>query len=201
MMISRSRVADTVLLGRTHHAPRDVFLTAEREEYGVGPPNARRGIALIELMITMTAGTVLLGIACSLLYGVLEIDRGAREQVQTTAVVGRLAEQFRHDVHEAVRVEADGTKRQVLELRLAGGAVVTYRLEPGRIVRGEQAQGAARREECFMLPQESAAVVELRKPSAVSLASLQIRSPRIAGVNVSIDAAVGKEVQAEGKRR
>ena len=161
----------------------------------------RRGVMLIEVVIVATCSTVLLGIACALLYSVLKIDHGAREQVRTTAVVGRLAEQFRRDVHHAVRAVPDEAKSQTIELRLAGGAAVAYRIEPGQIVRREEGRGAAVREECFALPQESTAAFELRNQAAASIASLQIHSTGIAGINVGVDAVVGKDGQAEGKGR
>ena len=61
----------------------------------------RRGYTLIEMIVVMTAGTVLMGIAVTLLCALLRAEGTGRALVERSASLGRLADQFRRDVHAA----------------------------------------------------------------------------------------------------
>ena len=68
------------------------------------------------------------------------MDTEVRQRTHTVAMVGRLAEQFRSDVHQA---RANRCWRPIIgraEFRLPGGTTIKWRIdEPAKLIRTEQA--------------------------------------------------------------
>ena len=61
----------------------------------------RRGFTLIEMVAVITGVSMILAASVVLMHFVLEMDTEVRQRTHTVAMVGRLAEQFRRDVHQA----------------------------------------------------------------------------------------------------
>jgi prepilin-type N-terminal cleavage/methylation domain-containing protein len=135
--------------------------------------NQRRGFNLIEMTAVMSVGAVMMGVAVTLLYGLLRTEGSGREHVHRQSVLGRLADQFRRDVHAAqtVAAAADGEGRQ---FELAPGRTVTYRAQPGALTRSEQVDGKIERRESFALPPGSTATIQIPANTKAAIASLRI---------------------------
>ncbi len=145
--------------------------------------NRRRGVSLIEMIAAMGIGAVMMGVAVSLLYTLLRTEGSGREHLRHSSVLGRLADQFRRDVHEAKSVGdlsdgeetvggvSDGEGRQ---FELAPGRTVTYRLEPGTLVRSEQVDGEVQRRESFALPPGTTASIRIQAGTDPTIVSLMI---------------------------
>jgi hypothetical protein len=112
----------------------------------------RRGYALMELLIVITALMIMLGLGVGLIHALLKLDRAGRAHLTEVTTRGRLARRFREDVRAASRVEAtrDQSGRAVtLHLEHPDGPPVAYRAEPRRVVReqpGEDKESQTRRE-------------------------------------------------------
>jgi prepilin-type N-terminal cleavage/methylation domain-containing protein len=131
----------------------------------------RRAFTLIEMIIVLTVGSVLTGIAVSLLVVLLRAERSGSEHVENSTVIGCLADQFRRDVHAATKppeINGHGIVRFA-----SGGPVVQYTID-GRDVRREKImadKSVGRREE-YRLPKDWTAAVETdatTKPAIVRL--------------------------------
>ena len=184
----------------------------------------RRGFTLLEVMTAVSMSTVLLGIAVGLLAAVLQIDHGAQEQTRWAMTAGRLADQFRRDVHQAVAAAAEDGQQPSIELRIGPDRAVVYQVEPGRVVRFEKTGPAGGPEEWFVLPEKSTASFAYSRKGTVPfslrenrdsphvkigahenrdspprMVSLRIESPTPAGPTVRIDAEVSRDHRFEPK--
>ena len=93
----------------------------------------RRGFTLIEMVVVMTAVAAILAATVVLMHFVLQMDTEVRQRTHTVATVGRLAEQFRRDVHQARGEPVIAADHRAAELRLPGGRIVKWRIdEPQR---------------------------------------------------------------------
>ena len=70
----------------------------------------------------------------------LQMNNEVRQRTHTVAMLGRLAEQFRRDVHQAHGEPLVAADHRAVELRLPGGKIVKWRIdEQDGVVRTEQA--------------------------------------------------------------
>ncbi len=162
---------------------------------GNGP--RRRGFTLVEMLAALTVGSVLLGIAVSILALLMRIERIGRDQVHQDAVTARLAQQFRDDVHAAARLApAEAGKQGVWRLVLTPDHTVTYRALPELVERDETVAGKPVRHESYTLPAgwsaRLIAPAEGRPPLA-SLSAASLETPGPKDRDVRIDAVVGKD--------
>lgn len=89
----------------------------------------RRGVSLIELLMTMSACTVVLTLTGVLLQRAMRVQIESRAAASAERNALRLAAQFRGDVHEAKSVAANasaGGGEAFLRLELDGGRNVEY---------------------------------------------------------------------------
>jgi prepilin-type N-terminal cleavage/methylation domain-containing protein len=120
----------------------------------------RRGFTLVEVLVVITVSSVIMGIAVTLLYGLLLTQRTARDHLHRCHELDRLAEQFRRDVHLATTHNgADLTAGW--QCHLPADRTVTYRAEPGGLVRVEHQGQVVRQRESFALPPNSVASIEV----------------------------------------
>ena len=106
----------------------------------------RRGFTLIELVVVMGAMAAVLAAAAMLVHFVLQLDAEVRQRTHVVVSLGRLAEQFRRDVHQARGEPVVASNHREAELHLPGGRIVKWRIdEQGRPIRTEQASGVADR--------------------------------------------------------
>lgn len=169
--------------------------------------NRRRGYFLVEAVVMMLVGSVILGLTVGLLHTVFRTQSAARDHVRRCAVLSRLSDRFRRDVHAATHQGtgepvsepaggvADGKRWQFV---LAADRTVTYSLEPGRLLRVERVGQEVKQRELFSLPPDTTATIETQgetKPAMVSL--LIAPTPEATGQpakrTMRIDAVLGKD--------
>ncbi len=140
---------------------------------GNGP--LRRGFSLIEMLAALTVGSVLMGIAVSILAMLMRIERGGREQLHQDMVTARLARQFRDDVHAATRLApAEAGGKGSWQLVLAPDHTVTYRALPEVVERDEAEAGKPARHESYTLPAGWSARLIAPAGAGPPLASLDV---------------------------
>ena len=177
--------------------------------------NRRKGFSLVEVLVAVTVGSVLLAVAVGLLYALIEMDRTSREHLRLRIAAARLGDQFRRDVHAAVRLTgpqegAAGNGAEATaawELDLPPDRAVEYRLEEASLLRTERAGGEVVRREWFRLPPHAVASIERSGEQGHPIVSLRItpdlKSPEApAWRPVRIDAALATDhrfVNVEGR--
>ena len=98
--------------------------------------NHRRAVSLIELLLAMSACTVILTMSATLIHRALHAQSKthAIDDVERAAL--RLSAHFRRDVHEASTVETDSLPAGiVLRLQLPASQTVEYRRAQGTLLR------------------------------------------------------------------
>ncbi|HEV3136754.1 MAG TPA: hypothetical protein VGZ26_02600 [Pirellulales bacterium] len=111
------------------------------------------GMMLIEVMLCMTIGMVLLGVMTTVFVRVVVMNPAAHEHLETTITLGRLAEQFRGDVHAALLATssaADGPAMR-LSLQWPGNVRIEYELVEGGIRRAMIEGDQVRQREQFVM--------------------------------------------------
>jgi type II secretory pathway component PulJ len=115
----------------------------------------RGGYALIEVVLAIGTVAIVAGLCAGMLHVLLRLDRTSRSYLVETATIGRLARQFRQDVHAARDARShgagDGPAAQ-LELVLPEDRTITYEMHAGSLQRREQHGNAAGRHEAYRLP-------------------------------------------------
>jgi len=157
----------------------------------------RRGISLIEMIAVIGVGAVMMGLAVTLLYGLLRAEGSGREHVRQSSVLGRLADQFRRDVHAANTV-AGVSDDQRWQFELAPGRTVTYRFQPGTLTRTEQVDAAPERRESYALRSGTTATIRIPANTQPAIVSLRIEpaaeaSGQPAGRTIQIDAVLARD--------
>ena len=162
---------------------------------------SRRGFSLVELLAVVTVTTAILSATVVLMHFVLQMDSEARQRTRTVATVGRLAEQFRNDVHHARGEPVLAADHRTAELRLPDGTVVKWRIdEPGTVVRTQQSLATssvgilpANREDSFTLPKGTKSSLELQSQGVARILTLQIDSPGTGGPSLVISALLSRD--------
>ena len=140
----------------------------------------------------MFAISVIVSAAGVLLHFVLEMDTEARQQTHLVATIGRLAEQFRRDVHQTRGEPVVAADHRTVDLRLPGGTTVQWRIdEQEGIVRSEHVAGGDR-EDSFALPKGTTAKLELQPQGAATIVSICIDSPGTGGPAMVIEALASR---------
>ena len=153
----------------------------------------RRGHSLVELIAVITGVSVVLGGAITLMTFVLRMNGDARDRTHTIASIGRLAQQFRRDVHEArkeLKVEADGAT----DFDLIDGDAIRWGIDEHVVYRWETGPKTSR-QTTYRLPQGSTAVLETQKQGKGQLVRLLIDSPGVGGPSLAIEALACQEKQ------
>ena len=157
----------------------------------------RRGFSLLEMLVAVTVGSVLMGIGVAILTLLLRLDRTGREHAHRAVVLGRLAEQFRDDVHAALRPMPAGTDhRAPWRLDLGPDRTVSYRITPESVERDETAPGKPVRHESYPLPEGCAARVSLSADRTAQVASLIVApagTPSPTSHQLRVDAVLGRD--------
>jgi prepilin-type N-terminal cleavage/methylation domain-containing protein len=169
-----------------------------------GPP--RRGVSLVEMIVVITVGSALVGIAVTMLAALMRAENRGQGRAAETASLIRLADQFRRDAHAATSLPApDGQKAGTWKLDLAGGRSVEYAAEPGAIVRRERTVAKAVCEESFALPENYAATIASSNNAGQTTVTLVVApAPGTAGAawQWRVEAVLGRDhrFEAEAKR-
>ena len=90
---------------------------------------SRRGFTLVEMVVVMATVSTILAATAVLMHFVLQMDSEVRQRTHTVATVGRLAEQFRRDVHQARGEPVVAADHRAAEFHLPGGTIVKWRID------------------------------------------------------------------------
>ncbi len=159
----------------------------------------RRGYSLIELIVVMTVGATLVGIAVTLLGTLLQADRAVRSHHEQNAMLDRLAERFRRDAHAAEgppAVEKNAEGEPAWRFVLPDGHDVWYVLSSAEVVREERNGKAIVRQESYLLPEDCVVAVAVADSAVPSIVSLLIAPADVSlrpGHEIRIDAALGRD--------
>jgi type II secretory pathway component PulJ len=117
--------------------------------------SSRRGFTIVEVLLVVGAVSLVLGLCAGLLHVLLRLDRTGRAHLVETTTVGRLARQFRQDVHAATRAKpvagADGPLSN-LELAFPEDRIVAYEAREHALVRTQNHGAEVERRETYTLP-------------------------------------------------
>jgi type II secretory pathway pseudopilin PulG len=135
----------------------------------------RRGFFLIEMLIVMTIGIALSGIAILMLYALMINHNTGREHLEYSRTVNRLAEQFRSDVHAMQKTSASGTDTEIdLMSEAANDAKVRYQCSDGQIDRSELQGEKTVRQESYVLGTDMEASIKTQEQGGATIVSIAI---------------------------
>jgi hypothetical protein len=140
-----------------------------------------RGISLVELLVAMSACTVILTLTAGLMHRVMHAQSRTRWFVSQERTALRLAYVFRGDVHQARAVVTDVAvlaERELVRLNVAD-QTITYVAQPGIIVRVVAASEKTVGREEFRIGHESQA--KIRRESGVVILSVEATPDEAAG--------------------
>lgn len=132
----------------------------------------RRGVSLVELILTLSACTVILTMSAGLIHRALHAQSKARLFFDTERSTHRLGESFRRDIHAAqsAAVAGDGDDgAALLRLELPGEQAIEYWQETGRVERLWLVEGEVRAREAFTFSAETRFQVERESPRLIAL--------------------------------
>ncbi len=133
----------------------------------------RRGISLVELMLTLSACCVIVTMSAALIHRAMHAQSKSRRFFDGERNAQRLGESFRRDVHAATSAatgaEAGGGDVFV-RLEMSGGQTVEYRQAAGRVERTWHVDGSIRAREAFVFPAETRLMADKELPRLVILA-------------------------------
>ncbi len=141
---------------------------------GTRPYSARRGYALIELLVVITSVTVILGLCAVTIQALMRVNSEAQVRLSASATFARLASQFRADVHASDGMQLTpgspaGSKpvdaKVPAGLRLTRGPniVIQYEARNGRVARDESIAGKRSRHESYLVGKGNVVVFERRE--------------------------------------
>ena len=115
----------------------------------------RCGFTLVEMLVVITVSAVMAAVCTGILCMLLQAEHRGRDDLHHGMTAGRLAEQFRDDVHAAAGLPPNQPDRSGWQFQLPPDRTVDYRVARGTVVRTERVGGALRRQESYQLPEES----------------------------------------------
>jgi hypothetical protein len=149
----------------------------------------RRAVSMVELLLVLSASTVLLTLTGMLLQRSMRIHMQSRARVNTERTVLRLSTQFRQDVHQArtaVTRDASG-KDELLRLELANGRAAIYSRSEGNVLRLESGGGKPVWREAFVLPASSTLTIdEKNEPPRLILTVSNVVSSNATGDSMQL---------------
>lgn len=128
----------------------------------------RRGISLVELMLTLSACCVILTLSAGLIHRALHAQSKARLFFDGERSASRLGQAFRRDVHDA-NSAATGEGESLLRLEMPGGQTVEYRLSSGRVERTLRDGESVRARESYVFPADAQILVANDPPRVFTL--------------------------------
>ncbi len=141
------------------------------------------GYMLIELVAVIAASSALLAIATGVIYTLFEAEEASREQLNHAVTAGRLADQFRRDVHAATGLTDGGQTAQgqgptVWGFAMSEERAIEYHADGESIERLERVKGKTQRREVFDLGPHWQASIGRREEGETILISLRMEADR-----------------------
>jgi prepilin-type N-terminal cleavage/methylation domain-containing protein len=159
----------------------------------------RRGYSLIEMIVVLTVGATMLGIAVTMLGALMQAERNGRAHIGQNATLNRLADQFRRDVRGAkgkLAVEKNDAGETAWRLDLAAGRSVWYVADPDEIVREERTGHTILQQKSYSLPENYVATIAASDSAGLSIISLTIAPTEASsrpGHEIRIEAVLGRD--------
>ncbi len=143
----------------------------------------RNGYALIELMAVLAVGSALLAIATGVIYTLFEAEEASRQHLSHSVTAGRLADQFRRDVHAATGLIEGGQTTQGQEptvwvFAMSEERAIEYHADGESIERLERVKGKTQRREVFDLGPHWGASIGRRAEGETVVISLRMETNR-----------------------
>jgi prepilin-type N-terminal cleavage/methylation domain-containing protein len=140
--------------------------------------NRRRGISLIEMLVVISIGATLAGIAVFMLHALMKSHYNGRDHMQYSRTMNRLAEQFRADAHAMQKTSSENTDTTFTLLPgTTDGVKIRYQCLQGRIDREEVQGDKIVRQESFILPPDVEASIKITPQQDTTIAQVLI-SPK-----------------------
>lgn len=139
----------------------------------------RRAISLVELLLVMSASTVVLSLSGVLLHRAMIVQMQSRSRTNVERTSLRLANQFRSDLHVARDANPDNSRNNsgVFLHLTAGDRVIDYSRECGNVLRVESGGNLPPRREAFEFPAAAQLAIEqLNTPARLAL-TIELRAP------------------------
>ena len=126
----------------------------------------RRAFTLVEMVTSISVGSVLLVLAMGTVHRTMRIESTLRENALTERTAARLSRQFRHDMHlaESVSLDRQQADEPVLQIELPGQSPVSYRVEHTSVHREQAHSDTQVHREHFSFPENF--VVNFRELTA-----------------------------------
>ena len=148
--------------------------------------NNRRGVSLAELLLAMSACTVILTTSVGVIHRMMLTQSKSRSFFEVERSAWRLSSQFRRDVHAAHRVVSPGddAPTATLELRLLSGETIVYGHELESVVRTRmQGEQVVQRERFTFVPEIN---VHLSHDEASGAATLSVLADPLSAASSSV---------------
>ena len=131
----------------------------------------RRGVSLVELVMMLSATTVILSLGSVLIHRTLRTGSQSRAQLAVERTSLRLADQFRRDAHQALEL-SELPESAFVRFKSRGDEQILYRRESSGVVRLAIAGEKTTSRESFDLPGEF--VPQVKHDDARRLVTLEI---------------------------
>jgi len=154
--------------------------------------NNRSAFTLIELTITMAAGSTLMMLTIGLVHKTMTLSSMGRQQCDHQRSMNRLASQFRRDVHRAIECTAETPQR--MQLVLPGDKRISYEAHANQLTRLRPLNDGATHRELFELhehamvtfellerPQRAAVTIEYHVPDNIAVTRVDRRIVAVVG--------------------
>jgi hypothetical protein len=144
--------------------------------------NRRRGAAsLIEVVVLMSVGMVMLGIAMTTIHLLLRAERHSTQAVWHNTIITRMSRVLRDDVHTArdAAIEADDDGPATLNLTLDDDRHIVYTIEEHELKRIESTGETVKRRNSFFLPVGSSLQFEQAAGSPPAVRLVIQRAPLV----------------------
>ena len=115
----------------------------------------RHGSTLVELVLSMSAGSAIMLLAISLVHQTMTLTEKSRHRSDNNRTLDQLAHHFRRDVHLAAEINVDAN--DTLSIKSTDGSQVTYQARNQTVVRERKYASLENENERFVLADASSA--------------------------------------------
>lgn len=153
----------------------------------------RNGSTLIELVLSMSAGSAVMLLAISLVHQTMMLTERSRHRSDSSRTLDQLAQNFRRDVHMAIELKID--VEGMLSVRSADGSQITYVVQNHSVVRQRKHTAEENEQERYQLAEDATATfLRIQEPDRATLTvrgetGLQGILPR---VDLHVEAMTGR---------
>lgn len=128
----------------------------------------RNGSTLVELVLSMSAGSAVMLLAISLVHQTMTLTEQSRHRSDNNRTLDQLAQHFRRDVHLAAEINVISS--DTLTMKNSDGSQVTYKAQNQIVVRERKHASLENENERFVLADASSATFRwIPNPERASL--------------------------------